>query len=229
MTAKHTPSPRDSSAYARTRDARVLWFLDHHPATAGMLVGIGLFPNRKKASQRLHRLTQRHRLRVLGTVSLKGGRPEHVYARGRWKTDTLYHEVQLTRVCLKLHAGEIRRGAGEVDPELRPDAEAVIAGTRYFLEMDCGTMTYADVVAKRFTRYRTTDDVVLWICSSEKRRDGLRRHAEMIRGTALFTTLDEALDNPHAAIWLDFDGATAALPRNRVAREIPGDQGGEKP
>jgi hypothetical protein len=205
--------PGDSASFARDRDERLLWFLSHHPATAAILVAISLFPSRKKASKRLRRLVERGRIRLLGTVSLTDGRPQHVYARGRWKADNLYHEVQLTRLCLKVYADEIRRGPGQVDAFLRPDAEAMIAGRRYFLEMDCGTMGYAEVVRKRFERYRTSDDFVLWVCPSRSRMDGLRRHAAMLRGTALFTTLDDALADPHAPVWIDVDGIAASLPR----------------
>src|SRR5205814_954028 len=146
----------------------------------------GLFPNRKKARKRLRRLVERKRLRMVGTVSLKGGRPEQVYGRGRWNGTNLLHEVQLTRVCLKIDAEEVRRGPGEVDSYLRPDAELVIASERYFLELDCGTMSYPDVVRKRFARYRTSPHLVLWVCPSVRRRDGLRVHASVIRSTALF-------------------------------------------
>src|SRR5438876_1120137 len=96
-------SPSNGNAVARSRDAAVLWLLARHPATAAMLVGIGLFPNRRKAGKRLRRLVQRKRLRLLGTVSLKGGRPEHVYGKGRWNATNLHDEVQLTRVCLRIH------------------------------------------------------------------------------------------------------------------------------
>jgi hypothetical protein len=40
----------------------------------------------------------------------------------------------------------------------------------------------------------------------------LRRLSALIRETALFTTLDQALRNPHAPIWMDFNGDIAALP-----------------
>src|SRR4051812_22879469 len=133
-------SPKESSALARKRDAAVLWLLARHPATASMLVGVGLFPNRKKASERLHRLAQRRRLRLLGTVSLNAGRPEHVYGRGHWNRTNLTHEVLLTTVCLRIDAEEVRRGHGEVDAALRPDAELRIGGRRFFLELDRGTM-----------------------------------------------------------------------------------------
>jgi hypothetical protein len=181
-----------------------------------MLVSVGLFPNRRKAGKRLHRLVQQKRLRLLGTVSLKAGRPEQVYGRGRWNTTNLTHEVQLTRVCLRIDADEVRRGPGEVDCDLRPDAELVIGGRRFLMEMDCGTMGYADVIRKRFARYQACQDIVLWVCPTECRMEGLRRHAASVRQIALFTTLDKATTDPHAPVWTDCDGVRAALPRSRI-------------
>jgi hypothetical protein len=234
MTTHHEQHrPRSSNDFARERDGKVLWLLERHPATAGMLAGIGLFPNRKKARKRLGRLVERQRLRLLGTVSLKGGRPEQVYGRGRWNGTNLLHEVQLTRVCLKVDAAEVRRGPGEVDGDLRPDAELVIAGARYFLELDCGTMGYADVVRKRFARYRQSDDIVLWVCPTVRRREGLRAHAGSIRSTALFTTLHQALADPHGPVWIDCDGESVALPRathgGAKPGKYPGAKGGAEP
>jgi hypothetical protein len=218
-----------SNAFARTRDRQILWLLERHPATAGMLVNIGFFPTRKKATKRLNRLLQRNQLRRLGTISLKGGRPEHVYARGRgWKADALSHEVLITRLCLKVHAEEIRRGPGEGDPILRPDAELWIHGARYLLEMDCGTKSYPEIVRTRFSKYTACPDLVLWVAPTLTRMEGLRRHAGMIREVALFTTINAALANPHAAIWVDFDGERAALPRGDKGGKKPGDKGGDK-
>jgi hypothetical protein len=234
MTVNHSQHrPHSSNAFARERDRKVLWLLERHPATAGILVQIGLFPSRKKASKRLARLAKRKQLRCLGTAQIRGGRPEHVYGHGWWKGDNLVHEVQLTRVCLKIDAEEIRRGPGDVDPFLWPDAELVFGGRRYCLELDCGTMSPTAIVRKRFARYRTCRDTTLWVCPSATRVERLRRHAAMVRATALFTTLDQALSNPHAPIWVDFEGTTTALPRNSQGVEKPGDiaadKGGDNP
>lgn len=180
-----------------------------------MLVEIGLFPVRRRASRRLRRLVERKQLRLAGTVSLKDGRPEHVYCRyaRQVKVDNLAHEVQLSRVCFRIHADEVRRGPGEVDAALRPDAELWIDGRRYLLEFDTGKMGIQSVVRKRFAAYQSCRDFVLWVCATRSRMEGLRGHAREIRETALFTTLDRALHDPHAPIWIDFDGGCAALPR----------------
>ncbi len=206
------PPPHESAAFARTRDAMVCSLLDGHPATAAMLVTLGWFPTKKKALKRLRRLVARKRIRLAGTVFRKNGRPEHVYCRYRPKADSLLHEVELTELCLRLDAGAVRRGPQNTDPRLRPDAELTINGRRYLVELDRGTMGYAQI-ARRFRVYEECQDLVLWVCNSAERRDGLRRRAERIRRIALFTTFAEALASPHGAIWMDFGGARAALPR----------------
>lgn len=211
------PSPDrqpDSSAFASQRDTQILWLLERHPATAGMLSEIQLFRSKARASKRLNRLVEKKQLRLAGTVSLKDGRPEHVYCRGHGvKGDNVLHEVQISRLCFKTHADEVRRGPDGVDTELRPDAEFLINGQRYLLEFDNGTMGLREIIQTRFSKYRFCRYLVLWVCATQARMEGLRRRAEMIRATALFTTLDLALRDPHATIWVDFDGEAAALPR----------------
>ncbi|MFL5328571.1 MAG: hypothetical protein ACJ8C4_06620 [Gemmataceae bacterium] len=212
--ATDTGNRLTSNQFARARDARLAWLLSRHPATAGMLAAMGLFTTRKKASKRLARLARRGAIRLLGTVSLKDGRPEHVYGRGRWKTDNLLHEVLLTQVCRRIDAEEVRRGPGDTDSDLRADAELWINGRRYFLELDRGTMGYEEVIRKRFSRYATSTDFVLWVCPNDSRMEGLRRRGSLLRRTALFTTFGQLLADPHGRIWRDADGATAALPRS---------------
>jgi hypothetical protein len=191
-----------------------------------MLVDIGYFRSKRKATKRLGRLVQQKQLRRAGTVCLKGGRPEHVYSRSRWlKADNLLHEIQISRILFKVHADDVRRGPGEVDRALRPDAELRIGGRRFLLEFDNGTKSYPAVVQTRFATYRSCPDLVLWVCSTAARMEGLRKHAEVLRATALFTTLDLALADPHARIWMDFNGDRAALPRKKEG----GQKGGPKP
>src|SRR5688572_6546499 len=131
-TIPNTHRPENNNAFARLRDGRILWLLERHPTTARMLVEIGFFRTKARASKRLRRLVERKKLRLVGTVSMSDGRPEHVYARGMHvKADNVLHEVQVSRVCFEIDADEVRRGPGEVDPALRPDAELLINGQRY--------------------------------------------------------------------------------------------------
>src|SRR2546423_4546487 len=143
---------RRSNAAARERDARVCWLLGMHPVTAAMLVSLGWFPNRNKALKRLRRLVVRKRIRLVGTVCRKAGRPEHVYCGYRPKADQLLHEVELTELCLRLDAGAIARGPHVTDDRVRPDAQVWINGQVYYLELDRGSMGSAQI-RRRFSLY----------------------------------------------------------------------------
>jgi hypothetical protein len=163
-------------------------------------------------------------LRVVGTVSRRGvGRPEHVYCRWRPKGDDLLHEVELTEVCLALHAGRVLRGPQVCDADVRPDAEVWINGEPYYLELDRGSMGFAQM-QRRFAKYRGCPHLSLWVCPGEARRDGLRARAEPLRHTALFATLADVLASPHGPVWLDVAGGRAALPRD--VGNSPGNKAG---
>jgi hypothetical protein len=204
---------RHSIAFSRERDARVCWLLETHPVTAAMLVEIGWFPSKNKALHRLGRLVRRERIRLVGTVCQKPARPENVYCRWIPKVDHLLHEVQLTQLCLKLHASKILRGPDVTDTVIRPDAQVWINGEAYYLEWDRGTMGLLQIARYRFPKYEHCRHLALWVCSTERRRDALRERANRIRSIALFATAQEALACPHADIWLDYQGGKAALPR----------------
>lgn len=212
-----------SIAFSRERDARIVWLLDMHPVTAAMLVDLGLFPNKNKALKRLNRLVRRRRMRLVGTVCQKAGRPENVYGRWTPKVDHLLHEVQLTQMCFRLDAEKILRGPHITDTEVLADAEVWINGEMYYLEWDRGTMSYAQIVQKRFRKYESCRRLALWIAPTEVRREGLRVRAERVRSIALFTTAGEALASPHRDIWLDYDGGRASLPRQRGGGKKPGE------
>jgi hypothetical protein len=205
-------------AFSRERDARIAWLLETHPVTAAMLVQIGWFPNKNKALRRLGRLVRRKRVRLVGTVCQKAGRPENVYCRWTPKVDQLLHEVQITQLCLLLGAEMIFRGPHVRDTAVRPDAEVWINGEAYYLEWDRGTMSYSQVERCRFPKYENCRNLALWVCPTDVRRDGLRSRAARVRDFALFTTAAEALTSPHDAIWVDYSGQRAALPRNRQQR-----------
>lgn len=177
-----------------------------------MLVRLWWFPTKNKALKRLGRLVVRNRIRFVGTVARKNGRPEHVYCRWRPKVDQLLHEVELTELCLRLDAGRILRGPHVTDTQLRPDAEVWIDGQLYYLELDRGTMGYQQI-EKRFRKYEGCGHLVLWVCSSDERREGFRHRASGIRNIALFATLADVLPSPHGEVWWDYSGDRAALPR----------------
>jgi hypothetical protein len=207
------PTVPNTLAFAHQRDARIGWLLEMHPVTAAMLVQIGWFPSKNKALKRLHRLVAKKRIRLIGTVYQKPGRPENVYCRWTPKADHLLHETQLTQLCFRLDAEKILRGPHVLDTEVRPDAEVWINGDVYYLEWDRGTMSYGQIVQHRFRKYENCRHLVLWVSPSVVRQEGLRGRAERIRTIALFTTAGEALVSPHRAIWVDYQGEKASLPR----------------
>ena len=223
------PVPRRSLDFARARDARICWLLDMHPVTAAMLVQIGWFPSKNKALKRLNRLVLRRRIKLVGTVCRKTGRPENVYCRWTPKVNQLLHDVQLTQMCFRLDAEKILRGPLVIDTEVRPDAEVWINGAVYYLEWDQGTMSYGQIVRHRFRRYETCPHLALWVCQTEIRREGLRARAERIRHTALFSIAGEALASPHREIWLDYRGEKVALPRQEKEEEKPRRNGVKNP
>ncbi len=216
-TAPTSSQHRPHTSFARERDAQILQLLESHPATAEMLVERGLFTTKTRAQKRLRRLVERRQVRFAGTAWLKGGRPEHVYYRYRRpRIDALVHEVQLSRLCLRMQVDELRRGPEQVESAARPDAEFRIGGQRYLLEFDRGTMSFKQLVQTRFAKYRACPDVVLWVCQTLSRMEGLRKRAQLRGKTALFTTLDEAMVDPHGAIWIDVEGKRVSLPRSSM-------------
>lgn len=213
---------RHCNAFARERDARVLWLLGLHPVTAAMLVRLGWFPTRNKAIRRLNRLVGKGRIRLVGTVCRKTGRPEHVFCRWRPKTDQMLHEVELTDLCLRLDAGRIVRGPGVTDTYVRPDAEVWINGRVYYLELDRATTGSGKIERDRFRKYEGCPHLSLWVCPTEARRESLRARAAGVRAGALFATFAQAVADPHGPVWVDFDGGRAALPREKSRSLKPG-------
>jgi len=210
-TPSNAPLPQHTIDFARKRDERICWLLDMHPVTAAMLVRLKWFPSKYKALKRLRRLVEKERIRIVGTVCRKSGRPEYVYCRWRPKPDQLLHEIQLTELCFRIQAKSANRGPHITDEQIRADAEVWINGRVYYLELDRGTMGFAKI-GERFRKYKQCQHFSLWVCSTKERMEAMRRHAESLRHTALFATFAEALASPHGEIWLDYRGGRASLP-----------------
>src|SRR5437764_32615 len=91
---------------------------------------------------------------------------------------------------------------------LRWDRFSTPTGSRAAMRLGAGA------VAGRVVGYRYCPDVVMWVWRKAARNGGVRTAAAMLRETALFTTLQEALRNPHGPIWIAVEGERAALPRS---------------
>jgi hypothetical protein len=168
----------------------------------------------RKARKRLHRLALRRRIRCVGMVCRKRGRPELVYARWSPKNDQLLHEVELTSLCFRLDVGAIRRGPVLRHHPQRPDAELLLRGVPILLEWDRHTMTTTQIEA-RYRLYESCPHLSLWVCPSVERMEQLRGLGQRLRATALWTTHAQALADPYGCIWMDAQGQLASLPREQ--------------
>jgi hypothetical protein len=139
------------------------------------------------------------------------GRPENVYCNS-WKPkyDQLRHDLLLTDFLLNYPEADVLRGWA-VNRRLRPDAEMTLDGFFYHVEMDTGEQSYAQV-RRRQSRYSGIKDFVLYVTTSPKRLDGLRKNVhDAVLPIALFTTLDDALREPHGEIWIDCQGERTSI------------------
>jgi len=198
----HTPRKRDD----------FICFALAHPATVTTLMAINLFSRPRKLRACLHRLVTEGRIQHLGTIQWGRGRPEHVYCRWRPGPAQLLQEVQLTEVLLRLDAGDVRRGPFISDQMVRPDAEVVINGLLYYLELDRSPQE-AQSLTQRMAAYASCEHPSLWLCATHKRAEALRRQAATLPAPALITTLEDAYRGSHRDIWRDCGGRIVPLPR----------------
>lgn len=197
----------------KTRDQMIFDILDIHPVIAEQLVRMRLFPTVKIAQRRLLKLVQKKKVHYCGSALMHDrGRPCNVYARWRPKHDNLRHEILLTEFLLPFIDAEIVRGY-EIRLPQRPDAKMTINGLVYLVEMDCGTMSYRDIVQKRFKKYEDYDGIVLWVCPTDVRKQGLIDRAERVKHNALFTTFAATLTEPFGGVWVDYDGQISSVPK----------------
>lgn len=214
-TTQATTTGKDGSRTheGKARDQVISDLLDHHAMTIAQLVEIGLFPSAKVAQRRMRTLVRRKKVKLCGMAQLNDrGRPHYVYARWNPKQDNLRHEVLLTEFLIPFFGAKIVRGY-ETDRTLRPDAEVTINGNKYLIEQDCGTMSYHDILHKRFKKYEGYEGIVLWVTLTDARMDGLRRRAERVKDSALFTTLTASLTEPFGGVWIDYSGQVYSIPQ----------------
>jgi hypothetical protein len=150
-------------------------------------------------------------LKLIGTIMTRdNGRPENVY--GNWKVPywQLRHELRLTDFLLCYPESDVLRGH-IVNRRIRPDAEMTLNGIFYFVELDTGEQTLSQV-CRRQAVYAGVEDFVLYVTTTERRRESLRRNcSEAVRKIALFGVLDDVMRQPHGAVWMDAFGESAAV------------------
>lgn len=169
------------------------------------------------ASQFAHmRCRKTDRLRYIDHAILSGkktGRPVDVYCNG-WqpKVTNLRHEVKLSEFCLLGYPEADHQRGYDLHP-LLPDAIMTLGATRFFIEMDCGTMDRKKVQA-RWQKYIDADDAgtfedVVLVVTAPRIQDPAERLSQLfawsegISHLAYFSTLEEVLLEPYGDVWTD--------------------------
>jgi hypothetical protein len=226
-TVPSSSQPRPICIDGFARDARVCALLVTHPVTTGLLVQIGLFPNRQRALKRLRLLAERHHIRVVGSVSMSTGGQELVFCRWKPRPARLAHEVALSEVLLRLNLGTVYRGPDMARKNSSADAEVSIGGERYWLVMDQRAM-WEESMWRRLRRYELSSQRSLWVCGTAQNMERLCEQAERLRQSkgrtwALYTTHREALAHPDGPVWRDCRGRCGLLRdlAGRVGRPEP--------
>lgn len=125
------------------------------------------------------------------------------------KSDQLRHEVLLTDFLLGYPDAEVVRGL-TVNDRIRPDAEMVLGGRKFYVELDTGEMNHSRV-QQRHAAYAGVQDFLLFVTLSAARMPRLIAGAEAVREIALFTTLEQAMREPRGEIWVDAFGIRASI------------------
>ena len=145
----------------------------------------------------------------------KDCRPMNVFCNGYYpKADNLLHEVLLTDFLFSYFEFATSKRHKKCDKFIRPDAEMEMAGFKYYVEMDTGSVHHG-VQKRRWRRYeQVTQDLLLVVTLSPIRMENLIRHANRVASIALFTTLDQVKEKPFGSIWRSVaDDRTIALPK----------------
>ena len=145
---------------------------------------------------------------MVGYVQLNGtGRKNKVLCGWRPQSDTLEHEVALTDICLAL-GGDCVRGP---KTKKRCDAQIVLNNTEYLVEFCTGSMGLKSVESQWATKYAGCENTVLVVTVDEPRRKQLLEVLSRIDAAMYVGLLDDVVRDPFGAIWLDADGAVAAV------------------
>lgn len=148
---------------------------------------------------------ERGKIGYMQPVEVRDGVRRLVYSKHQI-TNPL-HELQLTEVCLNITAHEIRR-LKNVDRRFNADAEVIIDGHVYYIELDRDTEGYAQV-KKQMKNYQDAKADVLWIVPTNARKEGMMKNTDC--SSFWFTLYDYALF-PHDDVWTNIHGETSPLP-----------------
>ena len=181
-------NPKQSMAIWRQRDPQLLVWLEQ-PRTIEDSIEAEFFYTRQAAQKRMTKLLRKKKIKLVGNIMLNDcGRPRNVYCRNHIPHQLVWHEYGVTKAVDSLKNEGFVRGT-EVDQTTKPDAEITINGTKVFLEFDSKTEGYKQY-RNRTLAYANVSEAVLWVTTSETRRDGMMRRWRHQLGHAVFTVLN---------------------------------------
>src|SRR2546430_1440081 len=126
------------------------------------------FTSPQAAYRRIEKLRRQGLLRLVGQIMTgDSGRPENIFSNGfKPKYDQIRHELLLTDFLLGYPEADTLRGWA-VNRRLRPDAEMTLGDYFYYVELDTGEQTHAQV-RRRQARYAGVEDFLLYVTMSPK-------------------------------------------------------------
>ena len=117
------------------------------------------------------------------------------------------HEYDLTRLLLAWEPSSYQR----THVPFNADALIVIENDHYLLELERGTNNAKDI-KKRCAAF-SGPYTILWVCKDEKDLKDKMRWTAAVRDRSLYTTFDQAVEDPHREIWVSPNGLLVEIPR----------------
>lgn len=182
---------------------------------------LGLAPNERKANKVLRRLKRKRRIKDRGYVTANS-RLKKLWAGFPVRLRAQQHEWEISVVVLRMRLDECYRGS-QVRECYELDAELLVDGKEYGLELDRHTEGYAQV-ARRMAKLAPYPNDVLWLVKTPARRE---RFLELANGRETFWCglWSEVLADPHGEVWVNAAGETASLPRSTKQKKGVGPDG----
>jgi len=107
-----------------------------------------------------------------------------------------------------------------VDQAVLPDAEIVLNGIRYWVELDTGKMAGRQL-KRRFRKYVGQDDTILFVTlGREKRIRNVLRVAGDVADILVVTSFARVYEDPFGRVWGDTNGKMQGITRPEIVPEI---------
>ena len=164
--------------------------------------------------------------------SKENGRPQYVYANKlNPAPKDIWHEVLVTDFLLEYEEGAVMyRQPSVVNQHLHPDAEMILSGKLFYIEVDSGTETHTQVAEQlqhytsqsnllpangkhpeRYQTFQLEDVFLLLVTSSETRLENLKETCKPVQTIVLLSTLERVINDASGDIWEAIDGDVISI------------------